>query len=47
MINALWYSMCFVLGEGSIYIAQNVNRRLYIISVLCNGAPAFTDSCFK
>jgi hypothetical protein len=39
--------MYFVLGEGSIYIAQNVNRHLYIISLLCNGAPAFTDSCFK
>jgi hypothetical protein len=47
MINALRYSVYFVLGKGSIYIAQNVNSHLYIIYLLCNGAPAFTDSCFK
>jgi hypothetical protein len=37
--HALWYSMYFVLGEDSIYMAQNVNRCLYIISLLCNRAP--------
>jgi hypothetical protein len=37
--------MYFVLGEGSIYIAQNVNRGLYIF--FCVMEHLLLQSCFK